>query len=245
MADEDDATGVVPTEQGEVVETEAHTEMADVVDAKPGSIYAWALDDDPDEVPTVPSQWMTSRRITTLAVTASLIVVAVAGVVAFIMVRGTDRPPVATQAPSPPPVATQAPSPPVVQTAVVAPPPAPSPSSTPLPAPEAPEVGRAREESFLAALDGTPINGPNHVSYSMIPGSHGAYMGDPSAWTVGGPVVKYAYEACAVLKKHPSDREQATAVFYEEHGYDTKSASASTKQEMATYMQIAATYLCG
>lgn len=125
------------------------------------------------------------------------------------------------------------------------PPPAPSPSSTPLPAPEAPEAGRAREQSFLAALDGTPISGPNHVSYSMIPGSHGAYMGDPSAWTVGGPVVKYGYEACAVLKKYPSDREQATATFYEEHGYDTKSASASTKQEMATYMEIAATYLCG
>jgi hypothetical protein len=235
MADEDDATGVVPTKQGEVFETEAHTEMAGVVDAKSGSIYAWALDDDSDEVPTVPSQWMTSRGITTLAVTVSLIVVAVAGVVAFFMGRGTDRPPVATQAPSPP----------VIQTAVVAPPPAPSPYSTPLPAPEAPEVRRAREESFLAALNGTPINGPNHISYSMIPGSHGAYMGDPSAWTVGGPVVKYAYEACAVLKKYPSDREQATAIFYEEHGYDTKSASASTKQEMATYMEIADTYLCG
>lgn len=235
MADEDDATGVVPTEQGEVVDTEAHTEMADVVDAEPGSIYAWALDDEPDGIPTVGSRWMTSQRITTLAVAACLVVVALAGVVAFVMVRGTDRHPVATQAPSPP----------VVQTVVVTPPAAPPPSSTPLPASVAPEVSRAREESFLAALRGTPISGPNHVSYSMIPGSHGAYMGDPSAWTVGGPVVKYAYEACAVLQKYPSDREQATVIFYEEHGYDTKSASASTKQEMATYIEIAATYLCG
>ena len=59
----------------------------------------------------------------------------------------------------------------------------------------------------MAALNGTPSDGPNHVSYATIPGSHGAYMGDVSAWTVGGPVVKYGYQACAVLNRYPNDFE--------------------------------------
>jgi hypothetical protein len=132
-------------------------------------------------------------------------------------------------------------SPPVVAM-IVAPPP-----SVTLPPPSipvvAPEVSRAREESFLAALGGKPLYGPNHVSYASIPGSHGAYMGDPAAWTVGGPVTKHAYEACAVLDRYPNDLERATTTFYQELGA-SMNIDASAKQERVTYMEIVAIYLC-
>ena len=57
------------------------TEMAGVADAETEAAYAWALDDDPDKVPTQPIR-LTSRRITALSLAASLVLIAVAGAVA-------------------------------------------------------------------------------------------------------------------------------------------------------------------
>ena len=80
------------------------TEMAGVAEAETQAAYAWALDYDGDEFPTQPTQRLTSRRITVLALAASLILIAVAGVV--MLTVNTNQP------------ATQAPSPPVVETTV-------------------------------------------------------------------------------------------------------------------------------
>ena len=46
------------------------TEMAGVADAETEAAYAWALDDGDD----LPTQRLTSRRITALALAASLVV---------------------------------------------------------------------------------------------------------------------------------------------------------------------------
>ena len=104
------------------------TEMAGVAEAETQAAYAWgALDyDDSDEFPTVPTPRLTSRRITALALAASLVLIAVAGAVALFVVRDTNQPVV--QASSPPVVeTTMSPAPP--PTVTVTPPPAP-PSST-------------------------------------------------------------------------------------------------------------------
>jgi hypothetical protein len=115
------------------------TEMAGVAEAETEAAYAWALDyDDPDEIPTQPIR-LTSRRITALSLAASLFLIAVAGVVSIVVMRDVNHP---VAQPSSPPVVAM----------IVAPPP-----SVTLPPPSipvvAPEVSRAREESFLAALD--------------------------------------------------------------------------------------------
>ena len=92
------------------------TEMAGVAEAETQAAYAWALDyDDVDEFPT---QRLTSRRITTLSLAASLILIAVAGVVALTLVRQPELAPVPAPVvetvarPTPPPTVTAAPSPP-------------------------------------------------------------------------------------------------------------------------------------
>ncbi len=99
------------------------TEMAGVAEAETQAAYAWALDDGDD----LPTQRLTSRRITALSLAASLVVIAVAGVVALVVVRDANHP------------VAQAPSPHVVET--VAPPaprsPTPIPSYPPNPAGEA------------------------------------------------------------------------------------------------------------
>ena len=61
------------------------TEMAGVAEAETEVAYAWALDyDDPDEFPT---ERLTPRRITSMGLAASLVTIAVAGVVAVVMMR--------------------------------------------------------------------------------------------------------------------------------------------------------------
>ena len=211
------------------------TELAGVAEAETQAAYAWALDYDGDEFPTLPTQRLTSRRITALGVAASLVVIAVAGGVALGVLHHTNQP--VAQVPS---SSVVTPTPPE---AVTAPPPVTVTASAPV-------LDHAREESFMAALNGTPSDGPNHLSYATIPGSHGAYMGDVSAWTVGGPVVKYGYHACAVLNRYPNDLERATIVFYEEElGADPPTLAspgfeAKVEQERLTYMRIAGTYLC-
>ncbi|BBY36842.1 hypothetical protein MMAN_09760 [Mycobacterium mantenii] len=108
----------------------------------------------------------------------------------------------------------------------------------------APAHDPAREKSFLAGLDAAAaLSGPKHVSYATIPGSHGAYMGDPSAWMPGGSVLKYVYQACAVLARYPHHYEQATDPFYEEVGMPMD-VDAKTQQERVTYMQIVGFDLC-
>ena len=73
--------------------------MAGVADAETESAYAWgALDyDDPDEFPTQPTR-MTPRRITSLGLAASLVLIAVAGVVALVVFRQPGSPHVAASA---------------------------------------------------------------------------------------------------------------------------------------------------
>ena len=71
------------------------TEMAGVAEAETQAAYAWALDDGDD----LPTQRLTSRRITALSLAASLVVIAVAGVVALVVVRNANHP--VAQAPSP------------------------------------------------------------------------------------------------------------------------------------------------
>jgi len=102
------------------------TEMAGVADAETQAAYAWALDyDDPDEFPT---QRLTSRRITSLGLAASLVAIALAGAVALLMVHDADQPvaqapssSVGQAAPSSSPVTVTVP-PPVTVTVQAAPP---------------------------------------------------------------------------------------------------------------------------
>ena len=62
------------------------TEMAGVAEADTQAAYAWALDyDGYNELPTVPIQRLTARRITSLGIAVSLVMMAVAGVVALAM----------------------------------------------------------------------------------------------------------------------------------------------------------------
>ena len=69
------------------------TEMAGAAEAETQAAYGWALDYEPtemagvavDDLPTQPTQRLTSRRITALSLAASLIVIAVAGAVALVV----------------------------------------------------------------------------------------------------------------------------------------------------------------
>jgi hypothetical protein len=117
-----------------------------------------------------------------------------------------------------------------------------SPSVTaPAPVPPADPV---REKNFMAALENAvALTGPNHLSYADIPGSHGAYMGDPTAWLPGGAVVRYGYRACAVLARYPNDHKRATDVFYGGLGFRTD-VDVSTEQARTTYMEVVAVDLC-
>ncbi|MCV7175450.1 hypothetical protein [Mycolicibacterium sphagni] len=81
----------------------ADTELAGIAKADTEAVYAWALDEGEDDLPT---QRLTPRRITALGVTASLVVIALAGAVAFFGVRDTRQhetvdTPAVTVSPSP------------------------------------------------------------------------------------------------------------------------------------------------
>ena len=77
----------------EVIKAGEPTEMAGVAEAETQAAYAWALDyDDPDEFPTQPTQRLTSRRITSMALAASLAVIATAGAVALGVEHGRSEP---------------------------------------------------------------------------------------------------------------------------------------------------------
>ena len=70
------------------------TEMAGVAEAETQAAYAWALDyDGVDEFPT---QRLTSRHITALSLATSLIMIAVAGVVALTVARQLEPAPAPT-----------------------------------------------------------------------------------------------------------------------------------------------------
>ncbi|OBC04453.1 hypothetical protein A5784_12825 [Mycobacterium sp. 852013-50091_SCH5140682] len=113
--DDDAPTGVAPTELGGAInETEAHT--------------AWSLDDGED---WPPQRRLTPGRITVLVVAASVALVAVAVVIAFVYLRHRAEPPTGvTAAPTSTEVATTPPSP--TETPAPATPP-PSPSQPPAP----------------------------------------------------------------------------------------------------------------
>ena len=87
------ATGGSEVKRNEYAEP---TEMAGIAEADTEMAYAWALDyDDPDEFPT---QRLTPRRITSLAIAASLVTIAVAGAVALTVTHDVNQP--VAQAPS-------------------------------------------------------------------------------------------------------------------------------------------------
>jgi serine/threonine-protein kinase len=98
------------------------TEMAGVAEAETQAAYAWALDDGDD----LATQRLTPRRITALALAASLTIIAAAGAVMLFVARDPNQP--VAQAPSSPvvvetvarPVPTvtvSAPAPPVISRA--------------------------------------------------------------------------------------------------------------------------------
>ena len=96
------------------------TELAGIATADTESVYAWALDED-DETESLPRR-LTPRRITALAVAASLLAVGVAAVIAVTTLRERQEP--AGPAAAPPPPTTQVEAPPSAL-ATTTPPPAP------------------------------------------------------------------------------------------------------------------------
>jgi len=128
------------------------TEMAGVAEAETQAAYAWALDDGVDDLPT---QRLTSRRITALSLAASLAVIAVAGVVALLVIHNVNRDQ---------PEASPPPPPDAIETVTRPTPPSPTP-----PPPQPPRVSHAIEENFVAALRAAPGASWQHVSWAMIP----------------------------------------------------------------------------
>jgi len=118
--DDDAPTGVAPTELSATInETEAqHT--------------AWSLDDGED---WPPQRRLTPGRITVLAVAASVALVAVATVVAFVYLRHREEPApsVATPTSATPTSTVASTAPPLATTTLAAPPPPTSPSQPPTP----------------------------------------------------------------------------------------------------------------
>ncbi len=111
------------------------TEMAGVAEAETEAAYAWALDyDDVDEFPT---QRLTSRRITALSIAVSLVVIAVAGVVALVVVRDANQP------------VAQAPSSPLTETVTR---PVPPPPPPPVPTPSVRGNNAANEDTFVSVV---------------------------------------------------------------------------------------------
>lgn len=131
----------------------------------------------------------------------------------------------------PNPATTQPPS-----TAALSPPPAVTTGSL--------RADPVREQNFMLALkNAVELGAPYHLSYADVPGSHGAYMGDPTAWLPGGAVVSDGYKACAVLARYPNDHKRAADVFYSELG-SPMDVDASTEQARNTYIEIVAVDLC-
>ena len=191
------------------------TEMAGIAEAETQAAYAWALDYDGDEFPTQPTQRLTPRRITTLALAASLTVIAVAGVV--MLTVNTNQP------------ATQAPSPPVVETTVhpAAPSPIP-PSTSSLPVPNVRGHNAANEDTFVSIVFA-------NIPTAWIPG------GRPT----NEELVAHGYQACTVMDRHPGDRRGATEDFYKglwPPGGPPPTTPIGDQSFL--FMDYAATYLC-
>jgi hypothetical protein len=85
------------------------TELAGVAEAENESVHAWALDDDEDEIET---RRLTPRRITEAALAGCLVLIAAAGLVALLVIRGAWQ-----IEPAPLPVVAAPPSPPAPSTA--------------------------------------------------------------------------------------------------------------------------------
>jgi len=200
------------------------TEMAGVAEAETQAAYAWALDDGVDDLPT---QRLTSRRITALSLAASLAVIAVAGVVALLVIHNVNRDQ---------PEASPPPPPDAIETVTRPTPPSPTP-----PPPQPPRVSHAIEENFVAALRAPPGASWQHVSWAMIPGG-GADTRDDDAL-----LVTHGYEACDVMDRYPAGNRQDVAyTFYSEQGFNMESIASFPEyyQEMTAYMDYAARYLC-
>ena len=167
------------------------TEMAGVAEAETEAAYAWALDDGVDDLPT---QRLTSRRITALGIAASLVVIAVAGAVAFLVIHNVNHP--VAQARSSPIVETVArPAPPPTVTVTAAAP------SAPVPSP-APSNNAAHEASFVSAVFAT-------IPTFAIPG------GRPS----DAQLIAAGYRACLVMDQDRSKPIAVTAyTFYQQEG---------------------------
>jgi hypothetical protein len=123
---------------------QTETEMGEAPKVETEAIYAWALDDGVDDLPT---QRLTPRRITALGIAASLVVIAVSGAVALLVIHNVNHP--VAQARSSPIVETVArPAPPPTVTVTAAAP------TAPLPSP-APSNNAANEASFVSAVFAT------------------------------------------------------------------------------------------
>ena len=94
----------------------APTELAGVAELQTESVEAWSLDDGEDDFPT---QRFTPRRITAAALAASLVLIAAAGAVALLVIRGVLHLP---SAPDPVVAAEPAPSATPTTTAFARPP---------------------------------------------------------------------------------------------------------------------------
>lgn len=132
------------------------TEMAGLAEAETESAYAWGLDYDGVDEPT--ARRLTSRQITALGVAASLIVIAVAGVVAFVVTRQHGSPsaqsaPAASAVAAPPQTVTMTLPPPLTVTV-------PAPTST-VALPAGPTIGDSCTDRGKFATD--PVSGQEMI----------------------------------------------------------------------------------
>lgn len=156
------------------------TELAGAAEAETQSAYAWAL----DEAEDYPTQRITPRRITSVAIAASLVAIAGAGVIAYVHLRGRPAPapvaaPTTTTTTTTPVAAPQPSQPPVTVTTVVIQPPPPAPQAAPI----APVMSNwTYEVNWGGAPTITVIehaSGQTRTRYV----SSGEYLGVGTGWT--------------------------------------------------------------
>lgn len=136
------------------------TELAGVAEADTQSAYAWGEDSGEE---WEPPRRVTPRLITTVAVAASLVAIAGAGVTAYVMRdRSSASPPVAAAPTTSSHVAVAAPPPVTVTTVIVQAPPAPAAPQTPAAPPMARNVSEGQgcgdsDPAFGYAPDGVNV----------------------------------------------------------------------------------------
>jgi hypothetical protein len=196
---------------------QTETEMGQAPKVETEAIYAWALDDGVDDLPT---QRLTPRRITALGIAASLVVIAVSGAVALLVIHNVNHP-VAQARSSPIVEAVARPAPPPTVTVTAAAP------TAPLPSP-APSNNAANEASFVSAVFAT-------IPTFTIPG------GRPT----DAQLIAAGYRACLVMDQDRSKPIPVTAyTFYQQEGFNMSVMEPAHAQQMWDFMDYATTLLC-